>query len=35
MASAQVLQVAVVDSVDSRGLSRIKTGSISGCGGQC
>ena len=34
MASAQVLQVAVVDSVDSRGLNRINTGSNSGCGGQ-
>ena len=33
MASSRLVQVAVVGSVDSRGVSGINRGSTSGCGG--
>ena len=35
MESTQVVRVAVVESVDSRGVSGINTGSTSRCGGKC
>ena len=34
MESTQVVQVVVVDSVDSRGVTGINTGSTSRCGGE-